>query len=70
MPKTILWETVYRNMGVPSGSTGALKKKRGRIRATALQILDYWRDCGEIHGYGETTKGRAAYSVRIQPVYI
>lgn len=70
VPKTILWETVYKNMGVPSGSTEALKKKRGRIRAIALQILDYWRDCGEIHGYEETTKGRAAYSVQIQPVYI
>lgn len=70
VPKTILWETVYKNMGVPSGTTEALKKKRGRIRATALQILDYWRDCGEIHGYEETTKGRAAYSVQIKPVYI
>lgn len=70
VPRTILWETIYKNMGVPSGSTEALKKKRGRIRATALQILDYWRDCGEIHGYEENPKGRAAYSVKIQPVYL
>lgn len=68
--KTILWETIYKNMGVPSGNTNALKKKRQRIRTTALQIFDYWRDCGEIHGYEETTRGRMAYSVQIQPVYL
>lgn len=68
--KTILWETIYKNMGVPSGKTDALRKKRQRIRTTALQILDYWRDCGEIDGYTEKQQGRTAYSVNIRPVYI
>lgn len=68
--KTILWATVYKNMGVPSGNTAALKMKRKRIRDTALQILDYWRDCGEIDGYEEKTQGRTAYSVNIRPAYI
>lgn len=70
VPKTILWETIYKNMGVPSGNTDALKKKRQRIRTTTLKILDYWSGCGEICGYDETTRGRTAYSVQIHPVYI
>lgn len=68
--KTILWETIYKNMGVPSGNTAALKMKRKRVRTTALQILDYWRDCGEIAGYEDIPQGRTAYKLEIHPIYI
>ena len=64
MSKTIVYETVYNQIGVQASTDGALRKKKNKVRGQVKSIFDFWKQEGFILGYIEQTQNRI-YSVTI-----
>lgn len=63
---TIVYDTVYKQIGLSAASDGALRKKKSKVRSTIKQILDYWEKQGFIKGYLENTRKTEIVSVTIR----
>jgi len=66
LSKNILYDTVYKEIGISAQSDGALRNKKSKVRDTIKTILDYWEAKSFISGYVENKKGREFYSVSIE----
>lgn len=66
MSKTIVYETVYNQIGVEASSDGALRKKKNKVRGYIKTILDFWKQEGFILGYSENKRKTELYSVTIR----
>lgn len=65
LPKTMLYETVYNQIGVKAASSGALRVKKAKIREQIKRILDYFKTENFIGDYMENSRKQEAYSVNI-----
>lgn len=63
--KTIVYDTIYRQLTIQTPTESALKKKKIDIRKKVRQLLNYWEKEKFIAGYEEKTKGKEIYSVTI-----
>lgn len=66
LSKTIVYETVYNQIGVEASSDGALRKKKNKVRGQIKSILDFWKQEGFILGYCENKRKTELYSVTIR----
>ena len=66
LSKTIVYDTVYSQIGVTAISPGALRVKKANIRKQIKTILNYWQTEGFIIGYAENTRKTEVYSVSIR----
>ena len=66
LSKTIVYDTVYKQLEVSAKSDGGLRKKKHKVRETAKTIFEYWKEQGFISGYSENYHGTECYSVTIR----
>ena len=66
LSKTIVYETVYNQIGVEASSDGALRKKKSKVRDQIKSIFDFWKQEGFILGYCENKRKTEIYSVTIR----
>lgn len=66
LSKTIVYDTVYNQIGVEASSDGALRKKKNKVRGQIKSILDFWKQEGFILGYCENKRKTEMYSVTIR----
>jgi hypothetical protein len=66
LSKTIVYDTVYKQIDVTAASDGALRKKKSKLRDQVKKILDYWKQEKFIAGYVENKRGKRIYSVTIR----
>ena len=64
--KSIVYDTVYKQLDIQAPSDGALRKKKADVRKKVKQLLDYWKKEKFIAGYVENTRGQEMYSVTIR----
>lgn len=65
--KSIVYDTVYKQLNITAPSDGALRKKKADVRKKIKTLLDYWKKEKFIAGYAENTRGQEMYSVTIRP---
>lgn len=53
LSSTIIYDSIYKKLGVKSTSVGALRKKKLKVRKTTKQILNYWVDLNFIQSFSE-----------------
>lgn len=63
---TIVYDTVYKYLGVSAASDGALRKKKLKVRSTTHRILDYLKEQEFIGGYVENSRKNEIVSVTIR----
>lgn len=63
--KTILYDTIYKQLNIEAPSAGALRKKKNDVRAKIKTILEYWIKEGFIKGYSENKRGQELCSITI-----
>lgn len=63
---TILYDSVYKYLGVDAPTEATRRKVQERIRKKIKTILDTWTKSGFILGYGEIIDGRKIIGVAIQ----
>ena len=63
---TILYDTIYRHIGVEAESPGALRKKKCKVRSSVKRILDYWVGMGYVKGFEEIRKGKKTVGITIK----
>ena len=65
---TIVYNTIYEQVGIPAGSDNATKKKKYKIREATKKILTKKKEKeqGFISGYSENKRGREYYSINIK----
>lgn len=68
MSNTIVYNTIYEQIGIPAGSDNATKKKKYKIREATKRILTFWKgkEQGFISGYSENKRGKEYYSINIE----
>lgn len=66
MSKTVVYDTLYKQLEIKAASPGALRKKKAKIREQIRRILDYWKQEKFIAGYCENKRGQEIYSVTIR----
>jgi hypothetical protein len=66
LSKTIVYDTVYKQIDVTAASDGALRKKKSKVRDQVKKILDYWIKESFISGYTESKRGQVIYSITIE----
>lgn len=64
--RTIVYETVFKQINIAAPSEGALRKKKTMVRKKVKKLLDDWIQKEFIYGYKENLKGNSIYSVTIQ----
>lgn len=65
--KSIVYDTVYKQLSIDAPSAAALRKKKADVRKKIKTILDYWKKEKFIKDYSENKKGQEMYSVTIKP---
>lgn len=66
LSKSIVYDTVYNQIGAEASSDGALRKKKAKVRGQIKSILDFWKQEGFILGYCENKRKTEMYSVTIR----
>lgn len=66
LSRTIVYDTVYKQLKVTASSDGALRKKKAKIRDQIKIALSDWKKKGFIKGYQETKQGSSIYSITIE----
>lgn len=61
LSKSILYDTIYKQLNIIAKSHGALKKKQNKVRGQINRILDYWESIKFIKKYSIEPKGRKKY---------
>ena len=64
--KSIVYDTVYKQLEIEAPSQSALRKKKADIRNKVKTLLDYWKQEKFIAGYVENKRGKEMYSVTIR----
>lgn len=64
--KSIVYDTVYKQLEIDSPSAAALRKKKADVRSKVKSLLDYWKKEKFIAGYVENKRGKEMYSVTIR----
>ena len=64
--KSIVYDTVYKQLDIEAPSAAALRKKKSDIRSKIKALLDYWKKENFIAGYVENKRGQEMYSVTIR----
>ena len=64
--RTIVYDTVFKQINISAPSEGALRKKKLMVRKKVKKLLDDWIKKSFIHGYQENMKGKVVYSVTIR----
>lgn len=64
--RSIVYETIYKHIGVEGASEGAIRKKKSKVRDQIRTMLDYWKKEDYIKGYKENKKGNTLHSMTIE----
>ena len=64
--KSIVYDTVYKQLSIDAPSAAALRKKKADVRSKIKTLLDYWKKEKFIAGYVENKRGQEMYSVTIR----
>lgn len=64
--KSIVYDTVYKQLSIDAPSAAALRKKKSDVRSKIKTLLDYWKKEKFIAGYVENKRGQEMYSVTIR----
>lgn len=64
--KSIVYDTVYKQLSIDAPSAAALRKKKADVRSKVKTLLDYWKKEKFIAGYVENKRGQEMYSVTIR----
>ena len=64
--KSIVYDTIYKQLEIDSPSAAALRKKKADVRSKVKSLLDYWKKEKFIAGYVENKRGKEMYSVTIR----
>lgn len=64
--KSIVYDTVYKQLSIAAPSAAALRKKKADVRSKIKTLLDYWKKEKFIAGYVENKRGQEMYSVTIR----
>lgn len=64
--KSIVYDTVYKQLSIDAPSAAALRKKKADVRSKIKTLLDYWKKEKFIAGYVENKRGKEMYSVTIR----
>lgn len=66
MSKTIVYDTIYKQLDIKAASDNALRKKKLKVREKIYAILNYWKKQKFIIDYTENTKATEKYSITIK----
>lgn len=64
--KSIVYDTVYKQLSIDAPNAAALRKKKADVRSKIKTLLDYWKKEKFIAGYVENKRGQEMYSVTIR----
>lgn len=64
--KSIVYDTVYKQLSIDAPSAAALRKKKADVRSKIKTLLDYWKKEKFIAWYVENKRGQEMYSVTIR----
>ena len=64
--KSIVYDTVYKQLEIDAPTPAALRKKKADVRSKIKTLLDYWKKEKFISGYVENKRGNEMYSVTIR----
>lgn len=64
--KSIVYDTIYKQIEIAAPSAAALRKKKADVRSKVKALLDYWKKEKFIAGYVENKRGKEMYSVTIR----
>lgn len=64
--KSIVYDTVYKQLSIDAPSAAALRKKKADVRSKIKTLLDYWKKEKFIAEYVENKRGQEMYSVTIR----
>lgn len=62
---TILYDTIYKQLDIQASSSGALRKKKFKVRSTVKKILDYLITKDFIKNYTENSDGQEVTGITI-----
>lgn len=61
----ILWDTVFEELEITAKSDGALRKKKSKMKKSAIDMLEYWKEQQEIFDFELVKHGPKDYSIHI-----
>ena len=64
--KSIVYDTVYKQLSIDAPNAAALRKKKADVRSKIKTLLDYWKKEKFIAGYVENKRRQEMYSVTIR----
>lgn len=66
LSKTILYESIYKAIGIETSTSVQIRKKKYRIRENTKKILGFWKEQGFVKNFQENARGTAIISIGIQ----
>lgn len=64
--KSIVYDTVYKQLSIEAPNPSALRKKKADVRSKIKTLLDFWKKEKFIAGYVENKRGQEMYSVTVR----